>query len=123
MDAPPQVFNLEDADGSKTEFKGWRLGSGTSNHSGTQRRWSELHVYKTVGGNYLVHKIGRSVAPGEVNRYTLHISEGPDGAVESCKTSDKDSALFFTRVARDALEQAIAEDPELSDAFYQRKLA
>lgn len=118
-----KYYELPDADGSKTAFTGELLGSGTSNQTGKQRRWSELHIYRTVGGNYLVHKIGRSIVPGEVDRFTLHVSEGPDGVVESCKSSDSDRTLFFTRVARDALEEALLKDDDLAASFYHRKLA
>jgi hypothetical protein len=116
------TYELPDADGSVTTFDGELLGSGSSARPGHDR-WSEVHIYKTLGGTYLVHKIGRSARPGEVDRFTLHTCTEPQGVVESCKTSDSEGVLFFTRVARDALDAARKEDDELSDAFYRRRLA
>lgn len=123
MESQRRDFTLQDADGSDTSFTGWELGVGSSKLHAGQRRWSEVHIYKSVGGSYLVHKIGKSAVPGEVDRPTLHVASAAEGAVESCKSTDKDQAVFFTRVARDALDQAVKLDDELADAFYHRKLA
>lgn len=53
-------YQVRDADGSITEFEGELLGSGTSQRRHSPR-WSELHIYKTEAGTYVVHKIGRTL--------------------------------------------------------------
>lgn len=119
----PQQYELRDADGSLTTFDGVLLGHASSKNRPDQPRWTELAIYRTLGGNYVVHKVGKSSKPGEVDRDTLLVSTAPAGAVESCKTSDSDGALFFTYVAREALDQAVENDPELAEAFYHRVLS
>lgn len=45
------------------------------------RRWSELVIYRTQGGRYVVHFIGHSTVPGEVTRYTVRQATSADELV------------------------------------------
>lgn len=60
-------------DGSRVlRFLGWKLAANSSSRPGVQR-WSELAIYKTLGGDYLLEKIGRSsVAHTPECRYVSH---------------------------------------------------
>lgn len=143
---------LNDVAGT-VEFTGTKLGHATSEMHKRQARWSEITIYKTDAGTYIVHKVGHSRVfhkPGaqcskkgvtvkptldlipcrrcvpyhtdalvsvETDRASVSVAERPEGAVENCKTTDGDGAIFFTRIAREALEQAGAADRPLLDAY------
>lgn len=51
-------FNLKDGQRPIT-FMGWKLAEADS-QSGTDIRWTELTLYKTLNGRYVLEKIGRS---------------------------------------------------------------
>jgi hypothetical protein len=51
-------FDLKDGQRPIT-FLGWELGSANS-QTGTDVRWTELALYKTLSGRYVLEKIGRS---------------------------------------------------------------
>jgi hypothetical protein len=51
---------FEVKDGAKTvTFEGWHLGS-SSSHTPESLRWTELSLYKTLAGAYILEKVGRS---------------------------------------------------------------
>ena len=56
-----QEYALPDPDGEVT-FRGTLLGSATTEDRMGDHplRWTEVHVYRTEGGTYVVHKVGRS---------------------------------------------------------------
>ena len=53
---------FETKDGPRTiTFVGWLLGEADSRPTGEQpSRWTELVLFKTIGGQYLLEKVGRS---------------------------------------------------------------
>lgn len=42
------------------EFEGVRLGSASTERDDSLR-WTEIHIYRTEGGNYVIQRLGRSV--------------------------------------------------------------
>lgn len=50
------------------EFEGTLLGEASSETEDSQR-WTEIYIYKTVGGRYVLHTVGRSVL--------YHVHDGP----------------------------------------------
>lgn len=67
-------------------FSGWQLAQASSQRPGVVR-WSELYLYRTMGGEYYLQKIGRStVAHRETCRYVNHrmpswLDAGEEGRV------------------------------------------
>lgn len=58
-----------------------------SSYSGQTGRWTELSLYRTKGGKYVCHQVGRTCWQGERDRYS--------GAV--CETLDEVKAFFGHR--------------------------
>jgi hypothetical protein len=53
--------DYEVKDGFRTIcFKGWFLGEADSTITGNEPRWTELSLYKTTTGHYVLQKVGRS---------------------------------------------------------------
>lgn len=68
-----------------------------SSWSGETGRWSELYLYRTKGGKYVCHQIGRTQWQGERDRYS--------GAV--CETVEAVQDFFGHRwLAMDLYEKA-----------------
>jgi hypothetical protein len=42
------------------EFDGWLLGS-SSTEGDDSLRWTEIHIYKTEGGSYIIERLGKSL--------------------------------------------------------------
>lgn len=59
--SPPGSWELKDDDGRITKFDGVQLATATSDN-GQALRWTEVALYRTIGGAYVIHKIGRTVA-------------------------------------------------------------
>ena len=63
------------------EFKGALLGSSTTGDS-DKTRWTDVHVYRTDGGRFIGHVIGRSIVPNETDLHTVHHSADPDEIIQ-----------------------------------------
>lgn len=46
-----------------------------SDYSGSTGRWTELALYRTIGGRYICHQIGRTQWQGEHDRYSGKVCE------------------------------------------------
>ena len=58
---PTPVFDQQVRDGHRLlTFDGHRLAT-ISSRDGEKDRWTEMSVYKTAGGSYILEKVGRSV--------------------------------------------------------------
>lgn len=53
-------YELPNGDGRVTRFTGTLLSHQSSRREDDQLRWTEISIYRTDGGNYIVHKVGRS---------------------------------------------------------------
>ena len=65
-------YHLKNDGDFELEFDGELLAS-VSSHSPTSRRWTELNLYKTATGKYVVQSIGRSNVSGEVDMFACHV--------------------------------------------------
>jgi hypothetical protein len=166
-----QRFNLKDGQKNIT-FMGWLLGSASS-ETPDSVRWTELSLYKTVAGAYVLEKVGRSdvfhsddcersgrngkamskgkrfawldqalpedagpndpledyFVPCEVcdpgyedspvwverDIYSAPVYAGPDKVVDALYQT-KPSGRYLSRIARELLEQAVAQDKKLATA-------
>lgn len=99
-------------------FEGDLLGESSSReYSFDPTRWSETRIYRTIRGAYIVEKMGNSSRPDDEIRSTIHRSDTARGAIECLQTQDDDGVIYFTRVAKAAIEDAIPDDPDLHDAY------
>ena len=55
-----QEYDLPNGD-QRVQFSGRMLAKRSSQQGPEDLRWTEIEMYRTVGGKYIVHKTGRSV--------------------------------------------------------------
>lgn len=119
-------------DGSRLlTFEGQRLGHISSRRPGIAR-WTEMTVYKTVGGSYVLEKVGRSIlthSPGcsailsELPRFQdAHPGDDPDEDYEyhDCVPDVYDFPSLLAE--EDRYWAIISDDPaKIVDALYRRR--
>ena len=119
-----QQYTVRDED-QQIRFVGRLLGSSSSEEWARSRgnqQWTEMEIYRTTDGKYVVTKIGRSTKPGQVDFHTSHVAETPQGAVACVYGRDRDGVQYLTIVAREALHEACLADPDLRGAYAVRDL-
>jgi hypothetical protein len=56
---PAMKYRIADSDGRSVDFDGVLLATENSRRQGIPR-WTETNLWKTVGGNYILQKVGKS---------------------------------------------------------------
>lgn len=104
-------------DGSRVvRFEGSLLAEASSRW-GDSPRWTELALYRTAAGTYVLAGVGRSVLPGETDRTWTKQADGPDGAIELLHITDESGVRFMTKHARRVAEAAAAADDDFREAW------
>lgn len=100
------------------EFDGWLLAQ-ESSHPGVDGplRWSEVRIWRTVAGMWIVETLGKSTHPGEVTRQRVTVTYDPEGVFDALKHpgSGRVQGNFY-----DALVEAARHDPGLRPALVER---
>lgn len=113
-------------------FTGTQLATVSSRQDPSQTRWTEMSLYVTDGGSYVLEKVGRSIVThspgcsaiiGSIPRFQdAHPGDDPDigYAYHDCVPDEYD----FTRLLaeEDRYWAVIAEDPRrIVEALYRRQ--
>ena len=100
------------------EFEGDELAR-VSTRRGNAPRWTEVHVYRTSDGSYVLNTIGQSVISGEIPLTWWGVVSTPAELVaEMFRWSREDEHYFLPTISMEALEEAAYEDNEL-DAYLE----
>lgn len=112
-------------------FEGEILGS-VSSRRDNAARWTEMSIFKTIGGQYVLEKVGRSVRThvrgcseilSELPRFQdEHPGDDPDVGYEfhTCVPTEYDFTQLL--VEEDRYWATITSDPEkIVDALYRKK--
>lgn len=91
-------------------------------------RWIELTLIRTDRGTYVVHQLGRTIVPGEVDRVTLDETDSPDEVVEvltvrRSPTRGGVNRVFLPQPSARVLAQSARRDLGLREAFRDRAVA
>jgi EXLDI family protein len=121
-------------------FTGVLLGHASSAEE-KKTRWTEMDIYLTAAGQYVVTGVGQSTvkkgdwvkdshtgkssqAPeDETPRAWAHICDNAEGVISVLHMKDRDGVRYMTDVARAVLEAAILQDRALADAFLVENIA
>lgn len=98
------------------EFEADHLAS-SSSADGNRDRWTELDLYRTPSGTYLILGAGCSRLDGEVRFDWMNVQRTGRDVVRALTKRRADRQTTMTRVSRDLLEAASAKDSEIEDAF------
>jgi hypothetical protein len=77
---PPAHYEFPDKAGTPQEWDGWLLGS-DSTETDESTRWTEIEVYRTITGKYVIRVLGKSVI------YHRHYPE--ESGEVGCNTGDQ----------------------------------
>lgn len=115
----PRRYRLERPGGLPLLFEGWRLAHVDSRDQMTEHqrkhrdRWSDLSIYRTTRGNWVVAQIGMTrEANGFQPGALIKVCESPTEVVEALKFRSG----HLTHVTLAALTDAIDADPDLAPA-------
>lgn len=114
-----QDWTVQD-DARALQFRGFKLADVSSqrNKRGeTKKRWIEIRIYRTIGGNFIVERVGVSTMKGEKDIHFAQVCETPRAVIETLYSKDGDGAWFLSWVARAALEEASKVDDSLEDEY------
>jgi hypothetical protein len=96
-------------------FTGRVIGNASSRDDEKAERWTEVWIYATNRGNYVVSIVGRSIKPDEVDRHSGLASAAPKDLVDFLMQRGG----FLTIVAKEALEDAASNDPAFAEAILE----
>ena len=116
-----QTYELFDAETLVT-FTGVRLAFASS-QTPNKTRWSEISIYRTDSGKYIVHGVGRSIIRGECDRPWCNVVEGAAGVIERL-TRREGGVSYMPNIPNRAVAEAAAiVDEDIHDAFYNHRVA
>lgn len=93
MTSPSHVLKDRERD---ITFDGAMIATASSEDNGKDR-WSEMSLYLIDDGRYVVHGVGRSRVPGEVDRYWACVCNTPAAVIQALtRTSAKDQSYMPT---------------------------
>jgi hypothetical protein len=101
-------------------FEGERLADVSTRANEHQTRWTETRIYRTDSGKYVTESVGRSIEPGEEDRFDVRVLTDPHGILKAFRRRRRAGNWFFPKNVLDAFEQAVASDPSLSAILGQR---
>lgn len=136
MTATP-VFDQQVRDGNRLlTFDGKLLASISSRESAEKDRWTEMRVFQTVGGSYILEKVGRSTrlhmpGCGDILKdlplfQQAHPGEDPDAGYswcDRCCPSDGEEYDFPSLLAEeDRYWATISTEPDvIIDALWRKR--
>lgn len=81
MESNDTQFTVKRDDGLDIVFTGELIATISSRKNDTQKRWTELSIYKTTGGSYICEELGCSTRSSEVTIHAAGIAEDAEGIV------------------------------------------
>ena len=100
-------------DGKKDlSFTGVLIGSGSDHeHQGPQNtRWSEIDMYRTDSGKYVVAQVYRTQWQGEEGSRRAEVVGSPAEVLELLEWEDDEGSSGLSNLAKEALEAAAEND-------------
>ena len=71
----------------------------------SSNRWTEIAVYQTNAGKYIVSILGRTCWQGEHDRHEAHICEAPGEVVDAMRQDG-----YLSRLAKEVLDELATLD-------------
>jgi EXLDI family protein len=111
-------YRLERRGGFPVEFNGDLLADETSRQPG-QPRWTEIRIYRTDTGRYVVESVGKSAYKHEKDWPVVTVCDDP-GDVKRALQRDGNRGPYLTNLAILALGNAGSRDPALGATLVDR---
>ncbi|MBO8416193.1 MAG: hypothetical protein IAB19_07440 [Proteobacteria bacterium] len=101
IDRKEHTFLLTVDNQPDLQFTGSRITAVSSCKGELDRRWTDLHLYRTRGGTFVCHRVGKSTFTGERTRYEGKVCKNIEEIIEFFGHSRLAKALFSTTNIRD----------------------
>jgi hypothetical protein len=121
MTTDAEPWEVQDHDRMIT-FTGVLLGDASSQSPGKDR-WTEVAIYRTAAGKYIVEKIGKSRVPGETDRCSAEVCETAAAVVEAMHGVDERGGKYMTHLYRELAGRVAEQDHEFSRAYRTYEVA
>lgn len=91
--------------------------SSQTNQGPDQSRWTEIRIYRTKGGKYVVVVVGRTQWQGEHDRRAAYVCEGKKGVIDALFQDDPyaEGEGYLSHLAKEALDEAGIDHAEEVD--------
>lgn len=108
------VIALHDESNVVHSFRGEKIAEASSQAQAgsSAKRWSEVAIYRDDAGVFIAHEIGRSVVPGEVDRYRLKRGSPRDVYMALTRNGER-----MTLLAEEALAIAADRDRQFASGL------
>lgn len=85
-----------------------------------RNRWSELRLYATASGKWVIELVGESVEPGEETFRNVVVCDNPAALVPALRRLVAKKKQPLPTFVLDALDEAVAQDDRLTDLLVER---
>lgn len=98
-------------------FTGTQIASASSHEPGKDR-WTELTLYRTTTGRYVLHEEGLSDVDGEEDRSTGYAADDAATLIAGLYKVNARGKRYLTRTALTLIEDAAGVDDGVRGAFF-----
>lgn len=108
----PKRYRVERDGDRDLAFRGWRIGEGSDGSGGTSgyahdwNRGTDVRIYVTTGGNYVIYKRYWSCWQGERERHEAAIHRSSTAALAAMRRTDCDYERGLDRAEKEAWVEA-----------------
>lgn len=113
-DQAAQTFEVHDRQ-RRIQFQGWRLARATS-FSEDKDRWTDLELYRSLAGKYILAGIGQSTRPDDLTKYWAVVNDDPNVIVSQLTRTDDRGTTYMPEINKRVLLQASEADDALRQA-------
>lgn len=109
-------------DGQKDlKFKGELLASASDRWIAgrEQTRWTEIAVYKTESGKYVIAWESITLWQGELNSYRAKVCEFASETIAELMSDDEEGTAYFSSLAKEVLEELAQSDERFKSLLYE----
>ncbi len=110
-----QTYTLERSGLKHLRFQGEQLAC-MSSRDDDSVRWTELALYRTTTGAYVLSQIGRTLRDDEVDRHGAFVCETPAAVL---KALERPPHGTLTNLAKDLLEEAGTIEPVFAEILVE----
>ena len=79
-------------------------------------RWTEIALYRTSSGRYVLHEEGLSKIDGEADRSSAFVADDANELIDKLYRINAQGKRYITRMAQDLIAQAAIRDSEIAAA-------
>ena len=106
-----EQYTLTNDGKPNVRFTGDKIaGVSSRSHQGPrQNRWTEIGIYRTEAGKYVVQVVGHTQWQGESNRFAVTVCAGEAAVIDALTQHERDDDCDYGSYVSDLAKEALAE--------------